>query len=855
VRLADVDGDGLAEILLTRDDRIVCLGRRGELRWEAKDLPKAHITDVRSFAGQGPSGILAWSDTGLETTRWIISGATGKASRLYSMNNVFGAEERIGRILPVVPGEQICAWWSGEIPGKQFTGAMRAQGFIFSFENGVEGPVKRFSQDLEGAVYKPKHFFADFDGDGRNEMIIVSHQQAWFFDIDRNALKLHVQWPMIRTYSARLGMLPTQTGASPSLMSINPHIPGAERVDVVDGQAKVMWRYVAGGKEDQYQTNVTIAPGAPDPYVRLGDDARVYVLLSVANEHGDGKSWLVILDGVDGKKLYEEPDAKVLCFDDLDKDGNSELLVQRDNELRIVDWKEGKLTDRWRQAGVEPLLMPTPNEGDLARSDGGNRPVWRVALNDTRFLLHFPDGVFACTLTASGVERGEQITVHESLQNVPEPNPPQESVVGEGDAVIVRNKTDEVFRYEIQRAVSYLAPPVVVADLGGQRRILVKDASDALVSFSAHGDDRKVLLPHTFGDWKACDMDGDGQNEVVVAANDEAGKPWCYFLDADGKVLRKIGLIENASSLKVGPSGTLGSGQGRWIVIYYERGVGNRNGVVAYDGKTGNQLWLRDDFHPQTASSSPDVTVKFVLHIPTAVYDYDGDGSDDLLAASENYYGIVSVSHNRDLTQLQVFSDYIPGHWQAYAAPIVFDVLGNGKPQVFHQRAFSNAVFTDIEGHPIWHWGLSRNATASSWPGIADFDGDGRSEIVQTRVDGLLRAFDAIPMNEKCPQCPSDQPLTEMNHGGHVRWEQSFPPPISDLVAGDLDSDGKGEVMFGAGDGNLYAVGESGGKPSVEWTYEMGRTVGSPILADVDGNGTLEILAPVENGRLVCMTR
>lgn len=853
VRVADVDGDGLDEILLTRDNRIICLGRDGAQRWEVTDLPNAKITDVRNLAGSGARGILAWSDSGLESHRWVIAGDTGKAVKLYTMSDVFGAEERLGAILPGVPGEQLCAWWSGDHPGAQFGGNMRGEGFLFSFEKGVEQPVTRFDQRMEGMLFKPKHFFADYDEDGHAEMVMVSHQQAWFFDIEHNSLKLKIEWPMIRTYNAVLAVLPFERDGAPSLFSINPHIPGVERVDIAGGAARVAWRYVAGGVEDQYQTRVKIAAGAPDPFLDLGGDGHRYVLAAVANEHNDGKTWLVVLDGADGAKRFEEAGLSVLGLDDLDGDGRPEVLLKQGEALRIAQWQNDAFADRWRADGVEPLFTPMPAAGDLGRSEGGNRTIWRLSPDNGAFLLRFSDGVYACTLGPGGVERGELVTVHPAMGNVPEPNPPAETVNKEEDAVVVKKGDAEIYRYTIARAPTYLAPPAIVAELGGQRRILVRDASDHLVSFDTAGGDRRELAVRVFGEWSVCDMDGDGNNEIVAGVLDASEKPECIFIDGNGQVLRRFGLIENATSIKVGPTGALGPDQGRWLALYFERGVGDRNGVVVYDGKTGEQRWLRDDFRTEHGAYAEGAKVKFVLHIPTAVYDYDGDGADDLLAASENFYGIVDVAHNRDLTPLQVFSDYIPGHWQAYASPIAADFLGRGRPQVFHHKAFANTILTDLEGKPIWHWGLSRSTTASAWPGIADLNGDGTLEIVQSRVDGRLRGFSAEPSDKVCPQCPKDGPLTEMNHAATVRWEHVFAAPISDLASGDLDGDGQGEVIFGTGDGTLYQLGESNGAPVIEWSLPLGRTAGSPILADLDGDGSPEVLVPVLDGTLRCL--
>lgn len=187
LRSADLDGDGVPEMLAVRRNSIAALGRDGKTLWEAVDLPRVQVNDVRDFAGGGPRGILATTSNGLESGTWMISGATGNSTRLYAMRDVFGAEERVGKILPDVRGEQICAWWSGDNADQPFGGAtMYGEGYLYSFENGVDAPVARFEQQIEGALYKPRHFFADCDQDGEMEMVTIgSHFPATVVSIRR----------------------------------------------------------------------------------------------------------------------------------------------------------------------------------------------------------------------------------------------------------------------------------------------------------------------------------------------------------------------------------------------------------------------------------------------------------------------------------------------------------------------------------------------------------------------------------------------------------------------------------------------------------------------------------------------
>ena len=126
--------------------------------------------------------------------------------------------------------------------------------------------------------------------------------------------------------------------------------------------------------------------------------------------------------------------------------------------------------------------------------------------------------------------------------------------------------------------------------------------------------------------------------------------------DATGQIKLRIEPIEDAFEMLLGPTGSLGPGEGSWLTVRYRRKFVNES-IAAYDGKTGRQLWMRDHLGvPKTPAT------KFLMHIPTAVYDVDGNGTDDLLAAAENHYGVISVRDNRDIVPAMAITATVPGH-------------------------------------------------------------------------------------------------------------------------------------------------------------------------------------------------
>jgi len=69
-------------------------------------------------------------------------------------------------------------------------------------------------------------------------------------------------------------------------------------------------------------------------------------------------------------------------------------------------------------------------------------------------------------------------------------------------------------------------------------------------------------------------------------------------------------------------------------------------------------------------------------------------------------------------------------------------------------------------------------------------------------------------------------------------------------VAGDLDNDGRDDFLTATADGTLVAFRSGGAKPVELWRHRLGAAVRALALADVDGDGWVEILAETDDGRI-----
>jgi hypothetical protein len=147
---------------------------------------------------------------------------------------------------------------------------------------------------------------------------------------------------------------------------------------------------------------------------------------------------------------------------------------------------------------------------------------------------------------------------------------------------------------------------------------------------------------------------------------------------------------------------------------------------------------------------------------------------------------------------------------------------------------------------PAPGWPQQLPAHIASSPAIGDLDGDGIPDIVvgygsnyDPSHQGGAAAFhrDGTQM-----WSVATGPLSE----GSNNWTHA--PVVGTPAIGDVDGDGKMEVVFGSFDHHLYLVDGATGAPKPGWPIDVGDTVySSAALYDIDGDGLPDIIIGTDN--------
>lgn len=276
-------------------------------------------------------------------------------------------------------------------------------------------------------------------------------------------------------------------------------------------------------------------------------------------------------------------------------------------------------------------------------------------------------------------------------------------------------------------------------------------------------------------------------------------------------------------------------------------------------------------------------TVAGPINSSPAAGDLDGDGKPDLVVGfgSNNDLtkpgGVAAWKNRGTLSWTTLWtvttadaigpsgpSDGVPD--PVVSTPAIGDVDGDGKPDVavggFDHRIY---LVDGATGAPKPGWPKYIRDTVWSSPVLHDIDGDGRPDI----VIGVDAHAEGPPINSSDGGCLHVLRYDSVQScpGGVIGGACGLPSEIAGFpkcidqtivsppVVGDIDGDGKPEIVHGTGTfwpnrlERLYAW-HCDGSAVAGWPVAIsGQSSTSPALADLDGDGKLDVVATADNTR------
>jgi len=353
------------------------------------------------------------------------------------------------------------------------------------------------------------------------------------------------------------------------------------------------------------------------------------------------------------------------------------------------------------------------------------------------------------------------------------------------------------------------------------QRIVVNSNGDAWHSEEDLRDGLYVLSTQTGQVLAQIVPPGDGEKDVNGVAMDRDMAYWgtdqgvLYRSDLRGNIAWRAKLggdVEGAPALAdLNRDGVLD------VIAGAEEGD-----LFAFSGSSGKLLFK---FAP-----NPEQSWRPSFQTTVALFDATGDGVPDVFAPSRDITMYAIDGASGELLWTRQHDSALHG------APIVVDTDGDGTPELVYTACYSELYVVD-----------PRTGT-EKWSAELEHPGGG--------IEGMFSPVGFHPQwgcvlvstawwgEQEGLYCISER-------GVHWRYTEPTENISSGVVIGDVDGKPGAEAIFGTESGRVIAVDASG---TPVWVHQAGGPIEcTPTLADIDGDGLLEVIAADNSGQLTAI--
>lgn len=881
--------NGRMELLFAYGGCVVRTDGSGKTIWKSRSYGINAIGAVEDLDGDGRMEIAC--STGYEVI--VLAAESGELL----MKHYVGFPHSAG----TPAGTLLCHQFDKKSKGMHLIAPMMSakEVLVFDFRDGKRNGVLAHTLWMDDAFH-PTAIAADMDNDGVDELVISKLCGLYVFNVLTGAMSTSVHWTSNgerhRNYGLNL-LVDIDGDGVREVVIIAERV--ARHIAVIDNDGKgkltPLWdRFV----EFIYPNDTTELRHTGNSVVDVDGDGKPEIVICLFNARNDGRWWLEILDPLTGKLKLELPDTYLWGVQDINGDGVAELFVGKEHHrnpipfstVEVISVRDLKIAKLWscdhahfagrglRPSGWKSNFRPMQFGHDETWTEvtegGGTFYLFTAAPDGTRSLagVTWKNGKITLRSTSLG-SSGEFVMV--ALADV-DGDGCDECVLSESSGRIFIVRPDAGiratwavgFRLQLEgfsAARPGPAPVVYRTKENPQPYITIPDNTNTMHQLQVDHSGKAVIerwkrhgrgcmgYDNCFHSAYIRDVDGDGEQEVMVSNTERPECSELIALGPDGKVKRSWLLPD------VPPPGLTRIGLYQWVVVNSDSGTTilassyasysmNSEETAAIDLQN-NRRWHRQQQGEgewgrgvgpwsafsvrQSAGTRPEV----LFLAKDLLCRLDAQSGEWIHEPWILWRATNSVMNQPDW-------DFIKDHqadfgsaidpFTAYGSAILCDVDHDGREEILVGGCFGGFGMLRDDFSIVWWMQTPFTDMMLRLPGIADVHGDGRLCIGICRANGMFSCLEGTT--------------------GKVLWNIDLQSTTADIVSCDIDGDGKEEFIVGTTDGRLIAIGtDASGIGVIRWSVNIGCALGNPVVADADGDGFSEILVVTGDGSLLCI--